>query len=139
MTVKAGDDIRCQTLLFGGHDPGEPNNLRSRQLYASIVDAILTLQKTNPIPFYRDEFGELQYVFPATAPCETFTSRKLDDEYRDRLFADGDRDLELPEPAAGSERRVLVGRSRRQDAGARVRARDDAARLGRLVRLRRRG
>ena len=33
---------------------------------------------------------------------------------------------------------LLVGRSRRQDAGARVRARHDAARLGRLVRLRRR-
>lgn len=78
VTVKAGDDITVPALLFGGPDPGEPDNVSiAANYYASIVDAILTLHEKNKIPFYRDEFGELQYVFPATAPCETLTSRKL--------------------------------------------------------------
>ena len=78
ITVKAGDDITVQTLFFGGPDPGEPDNVSiAANYYASIVDTILTLHKVNKIPFYRNEFGELQYVFPSTTPCVTFTSREI--------------------------------------------------------------
>ena len=67
ITVKAGDDITVQTLLFDRPDPGEPNNVSiAANYYASIVDTILTLHKANPIPFYRDEFDEVQYIFPST-------------------------------------------------------------------------
>ena len=72
ITVKAGDDITVQTLLFGGPDPGEPDNVSiAANYYASIVDTILTLHKVNKIPFYRNEFGELQYIFPSTTRCAT--------------------------------------------------------------------
>ena len=78
ITVKAGDDNTVQTLLFGGPDPGEPDNVSiAANYYASIVDTILTLHKVNKIPFYRNEFGELQYIFPSTTPCVTFTSREI--------------------------------------------------------------
>ncbi|MET0168240.1 MAG: hypothetical protein ABW318_25030, partial [Vicinamibacterales bacterium] len=78
ISVKAGDDITVKTLFFGGVDPGEPDNVSiAANYYASIVDTILTLHKANKIPFYRDEFGELQYIFPSTTPCVTLTSRKL--------------------------------------------------------------
>lgn len=35
-------------------------------LYASMVDTVLTLHRDNGIPFYKDEFGELQYIYPST-------------------------------------------------------------------------
>ncbi len=69
LAVKAGDDITVNTLFFntGGDDPGVPNNHSvAANYYASIVDAILTLHRTNPIPFYGDRFGEIQYIFPST-------------------------------------------------------------------------
>jgi len=41
-----------QTLLFGGPDPGEPDNVSiAANYYASIVDTILTLHKVNKIPW----------------------------------------------------------------------------------------
>lgn len=68
LVVKGGDDIQLNALLFNtAEDPGLPNNVSiAANYYASIVDAVLTLHKSNPIPFYRAEFGEVQYIFPST-------------------------------------------------------------------------
>ena len=68
LTLKAGDDITLNPLLFStATDPGVPNNISiAANYYASIVDTVLTLHKANPIPFYRAEFGEVQYVFPSS-------------------------------------------------------------------------
>jgi hypothetical protein len=35
-------------------------------LYASLVDTILTVHRDNGVPFYKTEFGELQYIYPST-------------------------------------------------------------------------
>ena len=68
MTVKAGDDITMTTLNFStASDPAQPNNYSiAANYYASIVDTILTLHKDSTIPFYQEEFGEIQYLFPST-------------------------------------------------------------------------
>jgi hypothetical protein len=68
MTVRGGDDITMTTLNFStASDPALPNNHSiAANYYASIVDTILTLHKDNPIPFYKEEFGEIQYLFPST-------------------------------------------------------------------------
>ena len=68
MLVKAGDDINMTPLFFStASDPLEPNNYSiAANYYASIVDTILTLHKNNTIPFYKDDFGEIQYIFPST-------------------------------------------------------------------------
>jgi hypothetical protein len=76
MTVKAGDDITMAPLLFStASDPAEPNNVSiAANYYASIVDAILTLHKNSTIPFYKEEFDEIQYMFPSTK-SSTATTR----------------------------------------------------------------
>lgn len=76
LPVKGGDDIQVAALLFStAEDPGVPNNVSiAANYYASIVDAILTLHKSNPIPFYRAEFGEVEYIFPST-DSSTATAR----------------------------------------------------------------
>jgi hypothetical protein len=35
-------------------------------LYASLVDTVLTVHRDHGVPFYKAEFGELQYVYPST-------------------------------------------------------------------------
>lgn len=68
MTVKAGDDITMTPLTFRtAIDPLEPDNHSiAANYYASIVDTIMTLHKDSTIPFYTEEFGEIQYIFPST-------------------------------------------------------------------------
>jgi hypothetical protein len=68
LALKAGDEITLNPLLFStAADPGVPNDISiAANYYASVVDTVLSLHKVNPIPFYRAEFGELQYVFPST-------------------------------------------------------------------------
>jgi hypothetical protein len=75
MTVKAGDDITMTPLFFStASDPLEPNNYSiAANYYASIVDTILTLHKNSTIPFYKDEFGEIQYIFPSTKSASATT------------------------------------------------------------------
>jgi hypothetical protein len=67
LRVSAGDDITVSRLNFNtGTDPLEPNNFSiAANYYASIVDTITTLHRDNPIPFFRDEYDELQYIFPS--------------------------------------------------------------------------
>lgn len=67
LKVKPGDDITVSRLNFNtGSDPLEPNNYSiAANYYASIVDTVITLHRDNPIPFFRQEFGELQYIFPS--------------------------------------------------------------------------
>lgn len=68
MIVKAGDDIMMSTIYFNTEtDPADPNNYSiAANYYASIVDTILTLHEDSTIPFYMEEFGEIQYIFPST-------------------------------------------------------------------------
>jgi len=67
MPVKAGDDITMTTLNFStAADPALPNNYSiAANYYASIVDTILTLHKDSTVPFYKEEFGEIQFIFPS--------------------------------------------------------------------------
>ena len=76
LTVKAGDDITMRTLNFStASDPAQPNNYSiAANYYASIVDAILALHKDSTVPFYQEEFGEIQYLFPST-DSDTATTR----------------------------------------------------------------
>ena len=67
MTVKAGDNITMSPIYFNtASDPMQPNNDSiAANYYAAIVDTILTLHKESTIPFYKEEFGETQYLFPS--------------------------------------------------------------------------
>ena len=75
-TVKAGDDITVATLNYStAVDPSQPNNDSiAANYYASIVDTVLALHKDSTIPFYKEEFGEIQYIFPSTQ-SSTATTR----------------------------------------------------------------
>ena len=79
LIVKAGANITVSTLNFStAADPSKPNNDSiAANYYASIVDTVLALHKDSTIPFYKEEFGEIQYIFPSTTPCVTFTSREI--------------------------------------------------------------
>ena len=75
LRVSAGDDITVSRLNFNtGTDPLEPNNFsNAANYYASIVDTITTLHRDNPIPFFRDEYDELQYIFPSPTSASATT------------------------------------------------------------------
>lgn len=76
LKVKAGDDVTLSRINFNtGGDPLTPNNDSiAANYYASIVDTVLKLHRDNPIPFYKAEYGELQYIFPSTK-SSTATAR----------------------------------------------------------------
>lgn len=68
LTVRAGANITVATLDYNtAADASKPNNDSiAANYYASIVDTVLALHKDNPIPFYKEAFGEVQYIFPST-------------------------------------------------------------------------
>ena len=68
MTVRAGANITVAALDFNtAADASKPNNDSiAANYYASIVDTVLALHKDIAIPFYKDAFGEVQYIFPST-------------------------------------------------------------------------
>jgi hypothetical protein len=76
LTVRPGNDITVAALNFNtAADASQPNNDSiAANYYASIVDTVLALHKDSTIPFYYEEFGELQYIFPSTQ-SSTATTR----------------------------------------------------------------
>ncbi|HEU4688154.1 MAG TPA: hypothetical protein VFS23_07340 [Vicinamibacterales bacterium] len=72
LTLRPGNDITVAAMNFStAADASKPNNDSiAANYYASIVDTVLALHKDSTIPFYYDEFGELEYIFPS-APGET--------------------------------------------------------------------
>ena len=76
LTVKAGADFTVAAMNYStAADPSKPNNDSiAANYYASIVDTVLTLHKDNPIPFFYDPFGELEYVFPSTESISATTN-----------------------------------------------------------------
>ena len=76
LTVKAGADFTVAAMNYStAADPSKPNNDSiAANYYASIVDTVLALHKDNPIPFFYDPFGELEYVFPSTESISATTN-----------------------------------------------------------------
>ena len=69
LQVSDGDDRTLSRMNFNpaGSSPTVANNTtKAVNYYASIVDTITTLNRDGGIPFYKDSFGEIQYVFPST-------------------------------------------------------------------------
>ena len=69
LMVDAGDDVDLGAMAF---HPGSSasdainDHAIAANLYASLVDAVLTVHRDAEVPFYKDDFGELQYVYPST-------------------------------------------------------------------------
>ena len=69
LMVDAGDNVALATMAFhpaGTASDAVNNHSIAANLYASLVDTILTVHRDAGVPFYKDEFGELQYVYPST-------------------------------------------------------------------------
>jgi hypothetical protein len=69
LLIDAGDDVAVGTLAF--HPAGTAStdindHSIAANLYASLVDTVLTVHRDAGVPFYNDEFGELQYIYPST-------------------------------------------------------------------------
>lgn len=67
MRVRGGDDITVPDMHFKSNSNGAVPDQYSvaANYYASIVDTILWLHDDNNIPFYYDDFGEVQFIFPS--------------------------------------------------------------------------
>ena len=76
LRVRAGNDITVAAMNYNtASDASKPNNDSiAANYYASIVDTVLALHKDSTIPFYDEEFGELEYIFPSTQ-SSTATTR----------------------------------------------------------------
>lgn len=69
LLVSGGQDITLGDMNFNpaGTPAGTATDItRAANYYASLVDTVLTLHRDNGIPFYKDEFGEIQYIYPST-------------------------------------------------------------------------
>lgn len=69
LMVDAGDNVALATMAF--HPAGTASDAINdhsiaANLYASLVDTVLTVHRDAGVPFYKDEFGELQYIYPST-------------------------------------------------------------------------
>ena len=67
--VDAGDDIDLAAMAF--HPAGTASDAVNdysiaANLYASLVDTVLTVHRDAGVPFYKEEFDEVQYVYPST-------------------------------------------------------------------------
>ena len=76
LRVRPGNDITVAAMNYNtSPDASKPNNDSiAANYYASIVDTVLALHKDSTIPFYYEEFGELEYIFPSTQ-SSTATTR----------------------------------------------------------------
>ena len=69
LMVDAGDDIDLGAMAF---HPGNTSSTSvndysiAANLYASLVDTVLTIHRDAEVPFYKNDFGELQYIYPST-------------------------------------------------------------------------
>lgn len=69
LLVDAGDAVALGTMAFhpaGTASDGINDHSIAANLYASLVDTVLTVHRDAGVPFYKDEFGELQYIYPST-------------------------------------------------------------------------
>ncbi|MEZ4361018.1 MAG: hypothetical protein R3B48_12615 [Kofleriaceae bacterium] len=69
LLVSAGDNITLGAMAFhpGGTSSTAVNDYSiAANLYASLVDTVLTVHRDAGVPFYKDEYGELQYLYPST-------------------------------------------------------------------------
>jgi hypothetical protein len=67
--VDAGDSVALAAMAFypATATSTDINDYSiAANLYASLVDTVLTVHRDNGVPFYKDEFGELQYIYPST-------------------------------------------------------------------------
>jgi hypothetical protein len=82
LLVERGDQVGLNDLFFhpaseAASSPGL--HAKAANYYASLVDTILTVHRDNGIPFYEEEFGEIQYVFPSvwTSTATTKSASKV--------------------------------------------------------------
>lgn len=69
LTVRAGADLDVGRMNFnpGGMDAAVANDTQiAANYYASDVDAVLMLHSDGEIPFYKDEFGEVEFLYPSS-------------------------------------------------------------------------
>jgi hypothetical protein len=69
LLVAAGDTVELGAMAF--HPAATASDAVNdysigANLYASLVDTVLTVHRDAGVPFYKDEFGELQYIYPST-------------------------------------------------------------------------
>lgn len=68
LLVSGGQEIVLPDMNFnpGGTAAGTASDVtRAANYYASLVDTVLTVHRDNGIPFYKDAFGEIKYIYPS--------------------------------------------------------------------------
>lgn len=67
LMLTSGDRVEMPDGFFKTSSDGAVPDFEAvaANTYASLVDTILTIHRTHGIPFFKAEFGELEYVFPA--------------------------------------------------------------------------
>jgi len=89
LEVQNGDDIQLGNMFFnpsGSSNTVANETTKAVNYYASLVDTIRTVHEGTGIPFYENEFGEIEYVYPsnrtatatAMSPTEVVISPTLD-------------------------------------------------------------
>jgi hypothetical protein len=69
LLVHSGDNVALGAMAFqlAGTASTDINDYSiAANLYASLVDTVLTVNRDAAVPFYKTEFGELQYIYPST-------------------------------------------------------------------------
>ncbi|MCC6997482.1 MAG: hypothetical protein IT370_22895 [Deltaproteobacteria bacterium] len=77
LSVTSMQQVTLPDMVF--KEPGSSNTTvndtsKAVNYYASVVDTILTIHRDGGVPFYKDEFGEIQYVYPSNN-TETATTK----------------------------------------------------------------
>jgi hypothetical protein len=89
LLVDANDDVQMSNMFFnpaGTSTTVANDTSKAVNYYASLVDTIRTVHEGTGIPFYEDEFGEIEYIYPsnrtatatAKSPTEVVISPTLD-------------------------------------------------------------
>lgn len=79
--IVAGQTLDVGRMNFnpGGSKPENANDTTiAANYHASVVDSILTLHRDGGIPFYKDEFGEIEFHYPSDK-SQTATARAPDE------------------------------------------------------------
>jgi hypothetical protein len=85
LLVHSGDNVTLGAMAFqlAGTASTDVNDYSiAANLYASLVDTVLTVHRDAGVPFYKTEFGELQYIYPSTqtATATTLSPTKVVDK-----------------------------------------------------------
>jgi hypothetical protein len=75
LPVLAGDDVDVGDMSFypsGSSASSASNAAVAANYFASLVDTIVTVHGAG-VPFYKSDFGEIQYIFPSTASATATT------------------------------------------------------------------